>query len=212
MDIASLLLGLALLLLVVFIVARPLVERHSLRERAPGHAEQLWFERERVLAALRDLDFDHATGKLLDADYTAPRAALVTQGVEILRQLDALGVVEPEPQSGKPGGAAVLDDEIEQAVARLRRQPAVDRTAGLAARDQGAAAVAPPPLPAAVPSDIAPLACAQCGRHAHPADRFCGKCGAALPRRCGQCGRVAQPADAFCAACGRQLAAVEAGE
>ena len=146
MDIASLLLGLALLLVVVFIVARPLIESHELRQREPGPADDLWYERERILLALRDLDFDYATGKLLDDDYLAPRAELVAQGAAILRQLDALGASPPPavghaPAANAPGRAARkpqvagaaprpardaasnggdAEAEIERAIARLR--------------------------------------------------------------------------------------------
>jgi hypothetical protein len=43
-----------------------------------------------TLSALNDLDFDRATGKIDGDDYAAERLILVTEGVEILKQLDAL--------------------------------------------------------------------------------------------------------------------------
>ncbi len=166
MDIGSLLLGLALLLVVAFFVARPLLDQAGAAERAPSPADDLLFERERVLTALRDLDFDHATGKLIEEDYAAQRAQLLAQGAAVLQQLDQLGAAGGEGQA-----APDLDAEIEQAVARRRAGPAPrprledEIEASVAARRAAA--------PAA-------RFCAQCGRPAQPDDKFCGACGAAL--------------------------------
>ena len=115
MDLGSLLLGLALIIVVAAFVARPLLERPQLSEAAPGPADELLAEREQVLTALRDLDFDHATGKIEADDYQAQRAVLVGRGVEVLRLLDSLGV-DTAP-------AERLDEEIEAAVAARRRKP-----------------------------------------------------------------------------------------
>ncbi len=106
MDLGSLLLGLALLLLVAFIVVRPLIEGRRLDEAGPTPADDLLAAREEILAALRDLDFDHAMGKIADEDYAPQRAQLVARGVEVLKQLEKLE----------------RDDAIEQAIA-ARRKP-----------------------------------------------------------------------------------------
>ena len=119
MDLGSLLLALALLLLVAAYIARPILDRAGEERAESAPADAIYdrvnrlAERENVLAALRDLDFDHTTGKIAQEDYRAQRAALVGQGVAILRQLDALGL------DGR--GAAELDTEIEAAIAARRR-------------------------------------------------------------------------------------------
>ena len=46
---------------------------------------------ERTLASLRDVDEDHLTGKLADADYEAERAYWTDQGVAILQALEQMG-------------------------------------------------------------------------------------------------------------------------
>jgi hypothetical protein len=46
-------------------------------------------EREGVLLALRDLDFDYQTGKFTEADYRNQRELLVQRGVALLKQIDA---------------------------------------------------------------------------------------------------------------------------
>ena len=170
MDLGSLLLGVALLVAVAFIIARPLLERARSEAGDAGPAEALMAERERVLAALRDLDFDHAMGKLLDDDYQAQRARLVADGATILRQLDALPSGRaPEAVPGTEPTAADLDRDIEQAIKQRRARtaaPAPRRNvdaeieATVAERRQGA------------------RFCSQCGQPVRPDDRFCGACGA----------------------------------
>jgi hypothetical protein len=66
---------------------------------------QLQAEHEAVLLAVRDLDFDHQTGKLVQDDYLVQREMLMQRGVEILKQIDA-----------------VESDLIEQAV-KAKRKP-----------------------------------------------------------------------------------------
>ena len=209
MDLGSLLLGLALLLLVAFIVARPILERRDMPDQEISRADQLVAERESLLAALRDLDFDHATGKISDEDYTPQRAQLVAQGVAILKQLDALGPALPEH-------AVSAEDEIERAVA-ARRRSSLERRATPAARAvqsaddliEAAVAARRKPAPAQHPAPDG-VTCSNCGALAKPGDRFCPKCGRVLARVCPTCAHPVQPGDRFCAACGAKLQPAEA--
>ncbi len=111
MDIGSLLIGLALLIGVAFFVIQPFLERRALREKPVTEAEALTAERESLLIALRDLDFDYATGKITTEDYAPQRAVLLARGVAVLKQLDALGAATDDS----------ADDEIERAIAQRRR-------------------------------------------------------------------------------------------
>ena len=177
MDIGSLLLGLALLLVIAFVVARPLLQQSGARERPASPADQLLGARERVLTQLRDLDFDHAMSKINEVDYAAQRGQLVAEGVAILKQLDALG-----PAPGQTAGApAAPADEIEAAVAQLRaRRAASARTApAVEAGAEIEASVAERRASKHPAGDM--LFCGQCGAEAVPGDRFCARCGSALP-------------------------------
>jgi hypothetical protein len=92
---AALILGALLALLVVVYVARPF-----LREPAPasdrldelGADERarldLVEERDRALAALKELEFDHRTGKVTDEDYRAEIGPLRRRAAEALKALD----------------------------------------------------------------------------------------------------------------------------
>lgn len=51
-------------------------------------ARELESRREQLLASLRDLEDDRATGKLDEADYTSMRAHLEAEAVAIMRKLD----------------------------------------------------------------------------------------------------------------------------
>ncbi len=210
MDLGSILLGLALLLIVSFVVARPLLFSGHDRERAArgGQADALLFERERVLAQLRDLDFDHATSKIADDDYAAQRAALVAQGVAVLKQLDALGIsAAPANGSAAEAGAETPEDEIEAAIAAARSRSGALPAAGAAEaiEAQVRAARGAPPTAEAVE-----LACGNCGAGVQPTDRFCPKCGAPQTLTCPHCGRAARAGDQFCGGCGQRLPAVGA--
>ena len=79
----------------VLLVARPFLrepapEHDRLEE--PGTSEQariaLEEERDRALAALKELEFDHRTGKVSDDDYRALVGPLRRRAAELLRALE----------------------------------------------------------------------------------------------------------------------------
>ena len=104
MILSLILAGLLAVACVVF-VARPfLVEpdapRDTDRLREPGLLDrrrvELLEERDRALAALKELEFDHRTGKLSDEDYRAVVGPLRRRAAEALRAL--------EPRAEERGG------------------------------------------------------------------------------------------------------------
>ena len=76
----------------------PAAENDDLQE--PGGLEQerirLEEERDRALAALKELEFDHRTGKISDADYRELVGPLRRQVAEALRALDGPRSRDPE--------------------------------------------------------------------------------------------------------------------
>ena len=92
---AALVLGALLALLAVAFVARPFLREPSPRsDRLDelGEAErrrlELVEERDRALAALKELEFDHRTGKVTDEDYRALVGPLRRRAAEALRALE----------------------------------------------------------------------------------------------------------------------------
>lgn len=91
MSTGGLFLFLAFLVMVGSFVLWPFISgRKSRAPRKPTELEQLRAEQNAVLAAIRDVDFDYQTGKLLEADYTTQRETLVERGVSLLKRIDAL--------------------------------------------------------------------------------------------------------------------------
>ncbi len=194
--IGSLFLVLALAVFVVLFIARPFFMNG--RQKATSGAviaqqerehlvSALLAERDRVLNALQELDFDYALGKIPEEDYPQQRAVLLKTGADVLRRLDEFSTSEPEAK----GEAA--EDRIEAAVAARR--------ADAAQRGQAQAA---PVAPVAVKAngngngkgkdeleemiasrkrerkESAAGFCPHCGKPVQKSDKFCSKCGATL--------------------------------
>src|SRR3990172_4571869 len=126
MDVPSLLLLLALLIPVALFVARPLFARASTSvSETTQRASALLAERERVLAALQELDFDHVVGKIPEEEYPSRRAALVTEGVAVLKQLDEVEEEGSRKQEAgsrkKEAGSRKKEEEGPRSSAQLER-------------------------------------------------------------------------------------------
>lgn len=188
MDIGSIFLILALLVLVALFISRPFFERKPaiVGGYDPEQNEQehelsaLLAERDRLLNALQELDFDHALGKIPDEDYPSQRALLLQRGAEVLRQLDTY-------QNETPS------DDVEariEAVIAARRADASQKTSSQAVRERvGVAAQVAAPDDAIetllfnrrrVRQEKAAGFCPQCGGPLQKSDRFCPKCGATV--------------------------------
>lgn len=76
--------------------------------------------RDRALAALREIEFDKATGKLSDDDYTRLQAKYQTEALEALRAVDeAKGGGLGDRGQGTGGSSA---DPVERLIAEARAQ------------------------------------------------------------------------------------------
>ena len=60
-----------------------------------------------LLGSLKDLEDDHATGKLTDEDYESVRGGLTAQAVQVLKQLDAAQEREQRTAQTAPRPVAV---------------------------------------------------------------------------------------------------------
>lgn len=103
-------------LIAAWYVVRPLFADDAIRpERGPvraGEARDLQGEYDMLVASLRDLEDDRATGKLRDEDYAELRGKLSARAVEVMKKLDALAEEErrasaplPHPGARPPGPA-----------------------------------------------------------------------------------------------------------
>ncbi|HZD57371.1 MAG TPA: zinc ribbon domain-containing protein [Anaerolineales bacterium] len=196
MDIGSVFLLLALLLLVGLFISRPLFERKAVAVTQEEHElSSLMAERDRILTALHELDFDHALGKIPEEDYPPQRSALLQRGANILRRIDEFNEQTSDVDFEARIEAAIAARRAETGHPMARRQPvranagnnpandeqvqeAVGGTGGLSGADDG--------LEARIAArrrsrpDKAAGFCPQCGRAVKKSDLFCPNCGTNL--------------------------------
>ena len=106
MTTLALLLGALIAVAAVVVVALPFLREPApaddrLAALSPAEREPLALaeERDQALAALKELELDHRTGKVTDEDYRAMVGSLRRRAAEALRALDAYA-----PRSVDPGG------------------------------------------------------------------------------------------------------------
>ncbi len=124
MDLASLLILLAILLPVVAYLVFPLLEEQETQlEDGDRRLFLLEAERERLLSTLAELDMDHSMGKLVRKDYELERAEKLVRGADVLRQIDELR----SEQAAFNEQRKAREEELEARVVQLRKQGAPSR-------------------------------------------------------------------------------------
>jgi hypothetical protein len=154
----AILIGLVVAILAVLLVLDPILrpERAAAAadvEPAEDPAEQ---KKELALAALKEIEFDRATGKLSESDYQTMLARYTKEAVEALREAEAppalaggnghgaaVGVA-----AGAGAGVAAADDAVERLIAEARQASKGKRY------------------------------CSNCGAVLEGSGRFCVECGA----------------------------------
>lgn len=126
--------------------------RFELLDEEVQQIERLVARKSVLMQSLRDIEFDHETGKLSDRDYERLKKKYERRAVRVMRDLNDLR------------GDADRDEEIDSALeGRLEEkadrptEPAADR------RD-----------------DSAEIDCPECGKALEPEARFCSQCGTPL--------------------------------
>lgn len=140
----------------ILIVGYPLVNARAYEFAENGlngdeNLEHLASAHNSVFEAIRDLEFDRATGKLSDGDYQMMRSRYDAQAAQVLQKMDALDAAQAKraaragatPAAGGAGGL-----------------PVEKRPAQKAGTTKGQ--------------------CDRCGTRIQAADRFCPSCGARL--------------------------------
>jgi hypothetical protein len=101
----ALVLGAALAVACVVWVARPFLrepvaadDRLDELDEGARRRAALAEERDRTLAALKELEFDHRTGTVSDEDYRALVGPLRRQAAQALRAVEAAGLDEGTPE------------------------------------------------------------------------------------------------------------------
>jgi hypothetical protein len=167
MELSSILLSLSVIVLAAVFIGQPFYQR---KNRKSGHVSSrqspedmnrdhirssLLAEKERCLAAIQELDFDHSLNKIPEDQYPVQRAELLHTAARMLQQLEKMGF-EPERKSGH-STVQVTDnskdyDELEELIAK-RRGEQKKKSTGF---------------------------CPRCGKPVTETDRFCPKCGTTI--------------------------------
>lgn len=169
MDISALFFVLAVLILVGMYLYAPFISRPRPAVSQEEHElSSLLAERDRIINALQELDFDFKLGKVPPEDYPPQRSQLLQKGAEILRKLDEL----------QPASARTVDAEsrLEEAAAARRPDSAVEVPA-LLSDDDIESMIASRRKERKVKSAGF---CPRCGQPVLVSDRFCPSCGKSL--------------------------------
>ena len=175
MELTAIFFSLAVLILVGLYLYAPFMERRARRVTEEEHElSALMAERDRVINALQELDFDFKLGKIPEDDYPVQRGTLLQKGADILRKIDTL----------MPNGAQVdrytgtqtdVETRIERAIAARRADASVARVE-----------VSDDDLESLISSrrksrtNKSAGFCPKCGKPVMVTDRFCPSCGKSL--------------------------------
>jgi rubrerythrin len=179
MELGAILLILALTVLVAFFVAQPFLEqKRSVKlVSAEEHLlSSLLADRDRLITALQELDFDHTLGKIPAEDYPVMRAELLQNAADVLRRLDEIAPAAAKGARKAPSA----EDRVEAAVAARRADAAPQARPQPAAPDEE--------------DDIEALLAARRAARKEKTAGFCSRCGKALLK-----------SDKFCPACGNPI-------
>ncbi|NWG06684.1 MAG: zinc ribbon domain-containing protein [Chloroflexi bacterium] len=171
MQIAAIFFTLAIFILVAMYLYAPFMERRARRVTEEEHElSALLAERDRVVNALQELDFDFRLGKIPEEDYPGQRAGLLQKGADILRKIDtlspqvvpaqneearlekAIAARRADTSAANPQPQGLSDDDIE-AMISSRRKSRKEKAGGF---------------------------CPKCGKPVMTTDRFCPSCGKSL--------------------------------
>ena len=156
---------------VLWLVLNPLFRPGSISPEVYEPPDQMETRKGVAVAALKEIEFDRATGKLSDGDYAELHARYSAEAIEAMRAEDA----RAEPATA--AAVVVTDEAIEAMVAAdvVTLEAAVD---GPACPTCG-----PRPESDAVFCSQCgkllphPALCVQCAAPLEPAGKFCGRCG-----------------------------------
>jgi rRNA maturation endonuclease Nob1 len=178
----------------------PLAEGFDQMARRSIEAPDSPAERKRAaLRGLKDLEFEHALGKIDDADYAELSAHYREEAKAILRELD-LDVAPRRERAEELARSYLAKRGIRAKGAEAPASTAPTTPSTESSKEKDAA-------PASVPRTSTRIACRACSVANERDAVFCKGCGARLQSfECAACATVNEPDAAFCKKCGKGLA------
>lgn len=182
MNPIALFFGLILLAVSVFFVASPF-RYTAVPKKSTGQGSQvkdtlkasLEKQRQAVLLALRDLDFDYQAGKVAEEDYQALRVTLISEAAQLMQR----------QEHEKEDSIEALIQSRRKAKTNVQQPPSSKANGTAEKLCQHCQA---PLLPGAkfcskCGTPALDSACPKCKQALHPDDRFCPSCGTAIPNQ-----------------------------
>ena len=158
MDLGAILIGFAILVTTVAAVAKPLQEKKSKMNLISTNLTNPDEQRQAVLLALSDLDFDFRTGKVSDDDYSLLRAQLVA---EVATYIQSENLIE--------------DDQIEAMInARKASQAKIQKCPNCGEKTEAGSHFC------SHCGKVIEENCPSCGQATRASDSFCIACGTKL--------------------------------
>ncbi len=169
MDIGAIFLLLSVCLLTGLFVARPFLERRRFSSISADDQElsTLLAERDRLITALQELDFDHTLNKIPAQDYPVMRASLIQRASDVLRKLDAM-----QPQNA---GDTDAETRVEAVIASRRADAAIEKIEKQEVSDDDLDELVASRR--ALRKEKSGGFCPKCGKSVLRSDRFCPHCG-----------------------------------
>lgn len=158
MDLGSVFILLAILLLVAIYLSQPFLDEQATTAATESEYSHLLAERERLLSRIEELDFDYDLDKLSERDYHQARGKLVQEAAQILQKIDSYrerhGIIKgaPTAEDLKRSPRRTEIDDIEAMLTSRRRELGEKK----------------------------PGFCPHCGRAVGNSDQYCVHCGEKL--------------------------------
>ena len=176
MDIGSIFLLLGLGIIVFLFIYQPFMDdrKHRLliTEALPAiekemHISASLAERDRVLRALQELEFDYHLGKIPEEDYPIQRQFLLKKGAEIIKTLDEIEGYTSEVDPIQRIETVIDDSRVDGQKNNQKMEKDLDIESLIAARKR---------TKEKKPDGF----CPKCGKPISTEDKFCAKCGNTL--------------------------------
>ena len=171
MDLGAIFLLFIVLSMIVIFVAWPFIKHWRVQAEGGHEISFLLAERDRILIALQELDFDNSLGKIPAEEYPAQRVVLLRRGAEVLRQLDSLA-----PKVSSAGAEASAEERVEAAVRDRISDPAA-QPVKLVSDDDLEELIA---KRRTARKEKTAGFCPKCGKPILQSDQFCPSCGLAI--------------------------------
>jgi hypothetical protein len=176
MDIGSIFLLLGILVVVVLFIFQPFIDERKnkvlITQALPAkekemHVSSILAERDRILRALQELDFDFTLGKIPEEDYPTQRQFLLQKGAEVIKKLDEISGDEQSSDQLQRIEATLGGNKPEIGLDHEKIEKDVDVESMIAARKRSKESK---------PDGF----CPKCGKPVSKTDKFCSKCGHTL--------------------------------